>query len=69
MLGLEQIKCVDLLMWRILAKLGRQTFIEISSFSKDKAPMLILYVPFSAPSRKKSVMVGWENWTNTYLLS
>lgn len=31
--------------------------------------MLLLYVPFSAPSSKKYVMVGWENWTNTYLLS
>ena len=31
--------------------------------------MLLLYVPFSAPSSKKYVMVGWENWTYTYQLS
>ena len=69
MLGLEWAKCVDLLLWRILVKLGWQTFIEISSFSKDKMPMLLLYVPFSALSSKKSEALSPENWTNTYLLS
>ena len=32
-------------------------------------PILLLYVPFSALSSKKSEALSPENWTNTYLLS